>query len=341
MFKQATIKDVAILASVHASTVSRVLGQCPEVRVRPETRQRIIQAAHQLNYWPNSIARSLKTNKTFTLAMYVPDVGNPVFPEIIKGVERTASEQGYSVLLSHMDDRSIREQVHLRMFLENRVDGLLIATATIQDSVIDGLVQTGFPFMLINRRASETNHYVIVDDIAGAKLAVDYLIRLGHRRIAHLAGPLMFDTALRRLQGYRKSLADHGLDFDNRLVVESDWLSWEAGRLAMRRLLDREMCPTAIFAGNLVQAVGATVFLQRAGLGVPDDISVIALHDAPVAEIVSPPLSVVKMPLYDMGREAVKGLLSLINVGREIGPSILPPLGLVIRKSTAVPKKRS
>lgn len=336
--KNATLKDVADMASVSISTVSRVLAKSRKIRVMPETRSRIFAAAAELNYKPNLQARSLKSSKTFSLALFVPVTGNPVFPEIIQGVEDGAQKMGYSVMIGHLDERAVENKIYINWIQENRVDGVIVATARITDSVIDELLRIGRPFVLINRRASNTNNHVTVDDTAGSKMAVDFLVGLGHRNIAHICGPLMYDTALRRLQGYRQSLSDHGLSYRNSLVEETDWFSWHEGKAAAERILARGETPTAIFAGNMMSAVGAVSALRRAGLDIPRDVSVVALHDSPLAEVMEPPLTVVKMPLYQMGLKAAVSLIDKLEGRPVAGPICLQPIGLIVRGSTSPPK---
>lgn len=337
MFKIPTLKDVAQMASVDPSTASRVLNDQPNARVRPETKARILRAAEELAYRPNAMARSLKVKKNLALGLFIPDVGNPVFPEIIKGVEQAAIKSGYSVFLSHLDEQWIKHKTYLNVFQEHRVDGLILATARTDNSVIDDLVRLDVPFVLINRRSSRTKNYVIVDDFAGAKMAVDHLIDLGHRDIAHISGPLMVDTSLRRLQGYRQSLADHGIAYNSALVEEGGWLSWNDGKIAMRKLLDREQRPSAVFASSLMVAVGAMAALRESGLRIPEDVSIIGLHDAPLAEVLDPPLTVIEMPLYGMGFKATKALIKVIDNKDYEGFGVLAPKGLVLRSSTGRP----
>jgi LacI family transcriptional regulator len=330
-----TLKDVANLAKVSFPIVSKVLSGNREVRVSPHTRQRILKAAQSLAYRPNAMARSLKVKRTYTLALFVPDVGNPVIPEIIRGVEAGARSRGYSAFVSHLDQRAVSERLYIAWLQEGRFDGLIIATTRVDDSIIEDLIESGRPFVLVNRRETSTNLHITVDDAAGARIAIKHLVELGHRRIAHLAGPLMFDTSLRRLQGYRQELSAHGIKYDPALVQEYEWHTWEGGKLAMRRLLKKKRPPTAVFAGNLMGAVGALSAVKEAGLKVPEEFSIIGLHDSPIAEVLDPPLTVVKMPLYEMGRGAAEILIRLVEGEFCEAPQVLPPEGLVIRKSTA------
>jgi len=330
-----TLKNVANLAEVSIPIVSKVLSGNPGVRVSSDTRQRILKAAEGLAYRPNALAKSLKLKRTNTLALFMPDVGNPVIPEIIRGVEDGARAAGYSPFISHLDEKVISERLYLAWLQEGRFDGLIIATARVEDSIIADLISSGLPFVLVNRREASTNMHVSIDDAAGARIAVNHLAGLGHRRIAHLAGPLMYDTSLRRLKGYQQELDLHGITYDSSLVQEYDWHTWDGGKLAMKQLLKRENPPTAIFAGNFMGAVGALSALKEARLKVPEEISLICLHDSPIAEVLDPPLTVVRMPLHQMGKCAAEMLINLLEDRPCKIPLVLPPDGLFIRKSTA------
>lgn len=335
MLTSPTLRNVADLAKVSIPIVSKVLSGNPDVRVGSETRQRILDAAESLSYRPNALAKSLKLKRTNTLAVIMPDIGNPAIPEIIHGIEAGARDAGYSAFISHLDQKMVSERLYLAWLQEGRFDGLIVATAHVEDAIIADLVAAGWPFILVNRRESSTNMHVTIDDAAGARIAVRHLLALGHRRIAHLAGPLMFDTSLRRLQGYRQELNAQGIAYDSSLVQEHDWGTWEGSKLAMKRLLQMKHPPTAVFAGNFMGAVGALSALKEAGLKIPEEISLIGLHDSPLAEMLDPPLTVVKMPLREMGRCAAEILTNLLeNKPCEV-PKILPPDGLIIRKSTA------
>ena len=335
--KKISLKDLAKLADVHPSTVSRVLNDSPGIRVNPRTRERIFRLASEHNYKPDISARNLKLRRTLTIAMLVPDVSNPFFHLIIKGVEQTANEMGYGLLLSHMDGRLIKD-LHIRMISERKVDGLLLDWALQEDKFLAELSRADVPFVLMNRRSDTTNRYISLDDVAGAKLGMDHLIKQGHRRIAHLAGPLSDETAIRRIQGYRSSLCEHNIGFDNTLVVESGF-TFEGGRAGARRFLQIGKRFTAVFCTNLMVAVGALHEFLCAGLNVPHDMSIVGINDTPLAEMVCPQLTMVDMPLYELGQESTKELINIIK-GKETNlPKMLPAKELVIRGSTAELKK--
>ena len=335
LLNRPTLKSVAAIAEVSIPIVSRVLSGYPDVRVGPETRERILNAAQSLSYRPNAMARGLRTRQTNTLALFIPEVGNPAIADIIRGVEAGAGERGYSAFISHLDQRAIDEQLYLLWLQEGRFDGLILACTRVADKIIQNLIESGYPFMLVNRRDAATQLHVTIDDAASARLALDHLIGLGHRRIAHPAGRLIFDTALRRYQGYRQQLDAHDIPYDPLLVEECAAHTWEGYRAAMARMLARTSPPSAVFAGNFMGAVGALRALKDAGLRVPEDVSVIAPNDTPLAEMLDPPLTVVVTPMHEMGRRAAHLLIDLIEGKPCNAPQVLPPEGLIIRKSTA------
>lgn len=221
MANAATLKDVAFKAGVDRSTVSRVLRNDPALSIRPETRERILKAVRLLRYQPDAMARGLKLRRTFTLCMLVPLMDHPALPEMIRGAEQAAREAGYLLVLSHAADDAALVSQHLRLVQQNRVDGLLVATSYLRDTVISELQYLGTPCVFVNRRPANGGNYVLTDDEAAARTAVRHLLELGHRRIAHLAGPLQTDHGQRRLQGYKQALKDFKVRFDPGLVEES------------------------------------------------------------------------------------------------------------------------
>jgi LacI family transcriptional regulator len=187
--------------------------------------------------------------------------------------------------------------------------------------------------MLINRRSGVSNRYITTDYAAAASMAVDHLVGLGHHSIAFLSGPLMSDNSLLRMKGYRRSLSAHDVPYDDTLVKEAG-MSYQDGRRATASLLDDARHFTAIFGGNLLIAVGAMQELQDRGLKIPEQVSIVACHDVPLAEMVRPRMTTVKMPLFELGYETTNALLDMLRTGVEMTPRILPPVGLIIREST-------
>jgi len=330
---KATLRDVARQAGVDPSIVSRVLNQDPRLSVRAETRARILDAAGRLAYQPNGLARGLRLRRTKTLAMLIPDITNPIYATIIRGAEQAALAHGYNLFLCNTGDAAERELNAIRSVAEKTVDGVLIATARHEDDLTATLTAVRLPYVLVNRRAPGAAYSVTTDDVAGARLGVEHLVALGHRRIAHITGTLGTDTAQRRLEGYRRALRAAVLP--DAMVVEGGF-RYDAGFAAMQRLLRSTLRPTAVFVANIVAALGALRAMKDAGIAVPGEISLMGFHDILAAEQVDPAITTVRMPLDSMGRQAADLLLETL-AGHEppIRHNVIQGAELLVRKSTA------
>jgi LacI family transcriptional regulator, galactose operon repressor len=323
---------------VHPSTVSRVLSGNGACAVRPETRQRVLAAAEGLGYRPSALARSLRLQRTLTLGMLVPDITNSFFSSIIKGTEDAAHERGYTLILCNSEDDHEREATYLRVLRERLVDGLLIASSQMADDTIAELREEGFPFVLINRATQNADDLaVVVDNHAAALAVVAHLASLGHRRIAHIAGPQNTMTGVDRLAGYRAGVLASGLVDDPELVIVAEAFSVEAGSRALGTMLARPAQPTAVFAANDLIAIGMLQRLREAGLRVPRDLSVVGFNDIPLAGLLEPSLTTVRVPQLEMGAAGAHLLIDRLE-GRPLGAVRLTlPAELVVRASTAAP----
>jgi DNA-binding LacI/PurR family transcriptional regulator len=328
----ANLKDIAQQAGVDPSTVSRVLNG-DAISVRPETRARILQAAEQLDYVPNAMARSLRTRRSRTLGLLVPDISNPFFPEVIYGAEGAARRAGYHVIVGNTDETFERELEYVEVLRAQRVDGIILATAFTEDRLVPVLARKRVPFVLVNRAVSGTTHYVAVDDRALAAMAVRHLADLGHRRIAHITGPLFTATGIGRFHGYRQALNDLGLPFHTQYVREGNF-RLESGYQEARALLHLDEPPTAVFAANDLVALGVMEAARDAGLDVPAELSVVGVNDIPLVSHLTPPLTTIHVPTREMGEASVEMLLGLLEGRYPSAPTILP-VSLVVRGSTA------
>lgn len=333
-----TISDVAAEAGVHPSTVSRVLTGNATSTIRPETRERVLDVADRLGYRPSALARSLRLRRTLTLGMLVPDITNPFFSSIIKGAEAAASERGYNLILTNSEDEPEREATYLRVLREREVDGLLIASSQMADATIAALRDEGFPFVLLNRAVrGHDDLSVIVDNEAAAFDAVAHLARLGHRRVGHVAGPQNTTTGLDRLEGYRNAVAAHGLADEPALVVEAAAFSIEAGYRALGAMLAATAWPTAVFAANDLIAIGMYQRLRDIAAPVPQEISIVGFNDIPLAGLLEPALTTVRVPQLEMGIAGAGVLIDRLE-GRSIdGVRLTLPFELVVRASTSTP----
>ena len=308
-----TIKDVAELVGVHPSTVSRVIND--DSRISEKTREKVFLIIKKLGYTPNAIARGLKTKRTYTLGMIIPDITNPFFAEIARGVEDAANKNDFNIILCNTDDRLKKERTYLEILRGKRVDGLILGTAHIKDKSILELEKNNFPYILVSRNIEGLDkNCVIVDDEAGGIMAAEYLIKLGHRRIAHITGPLKTRSALNRLKGYKLTLKKHEIEYEDELVGEGDFRI-KGGYQVMKRFLKLNEPPTAIFAANDLLALGAMQAIQKKNFHIPEDFSVIGFNDIELASFVYPALTTIRQPMLEMGALAVKMLLRIIEEG--------------------------
>ena len=333
--RRTTLADVAERAGVDKAVVSRVVNADPLLMIRPETRARVEAAIKELDYRPNVAARSLRTARTGTLGLFIPDFANPVYAEIITGAASAALAHGQLLVTGSSSVTGRRTQSYLDLLGQGRVDGLLLAGDPVSPREQEALDAFGLPYLFVNRRNPGIDRYVILDDGQAAAMAVTHLIELGHTRIAHIAGPGRADTATRRRAGYEQALRSHGLSVDDDLVVTADYTP-EGGAEAVRQLLASGVDPTALFVANVASAIGVLRALRDAGKDVPGDVSVIAVHDLPLVGYLAPPLTTVRMPLRELGARAVDLLLAT-DPSAPITEVVTTPIELVVRQSTAPP----
>ncbi len=326
-----TIKDVARLVGVHPSTVSRVINDHP--RISERTRNKVLFAIKKLGYTPDAIARGLKLKKTYTLGVLIPDITNPFFAEIARGVEDAANKNGFNVILCNTDDKLKKERTYLDILKERRVDGLILGTAHIKDKSILELEKKKFPYILISRNIEKlSKNCIIIDDVKGGIMATEYLIKLGHRRIAHITGPLKTRSALNRLKGYKLTLKEYEIEYKDELVGEGDFRI-KGGYQVMKRFLKLTEPPTAIFAANDLLALGAMQTIQKKNFHIPEDFSVIGFNDIKLASFIYPPLTTIRQPMLEMGASSVKMLIKIIEEGEFNQRKLMLKPELIIRES--------
>jgi LacI family transcriptional regulator len=335
----ATLKDVAKRAGVDPSTASRVLRNEWADVVRPATRDRIVQAAADLGYRANAVAKGLRTRRTNTIGLVVPDLDNLGFADVSHGVQAAAAEAGYLVLLADGRVAAREEELLERLVLEGRVDGLLLAYAQQEDRFVGQLSHHDLPIILVNRRSEGAPGSVVVDDRRGAELAVRHLHRLGHRRLGFVAGPLTFDTGRRRDEGFRQTLGQLGLPIREEWIADGLYTEG-GGRAAAERILgDPDDRPTGLFAGNLMSGLGALRAIRDLGLRVPEDISMVAMDEHVIAEHANPPITTIAMPLYKMGVVAVGMLLDAIERGRPVRHVMIGEEPRVVSRASSAPPR--
>ncbi|MGH3358922.1 MAG: LacI family DNA-binding transcriptional regulator [Nocardioidaceae bacterium] len=334
-----TLRDVAKAAGVHAATASRALN--PETRrlVNSDTAHRVLKVAEALGYQPNPIARSLKTAKSRTVGLVIPDLTNPLFPPIVRGIEDVLGPAGYSALIANTDNDPDREAAQVSSLRSRHVEGLIIATAQLDHPLLHQIHAQGVRMVLVNRRTENLDVPCISsDDTAGVDAAVSHLAGLGHTRIAHVSGPTSTSTGVVRANAFRNAVREHGLDDDAALIVASDHWSEDDGARALRALLDRGAEPTAVVAGNDLIGLGCyDVFAER-GIACPEDMSVVGFNDMPFLDKLRPPLTTVSVPHHQVGVEAARMLLASFNDLYVPPRAVLLPVSLAVRGSTAPPR---
>ncbi|WP_394238695.1 LacI family DNA-binding transcriptional regulator [Niallia oryzisoli] len=304
------IADVAKLANVSTATVSRVLSNTG--KVKKETSEKVLAAIKQLNYQPNILARQLRTLETKTILVVVPDISNPFFSKVLRGIEVVADENGYQVLLGDTINKPEHEIAFLDILRQKKADGMILLTARSDRKSLEQLTKE-YPVVLaceyIEGAAIPT---VSIDNISSARKITEHLIQLQHERIATITGPLHVVLGRDRLKGFQQAMTQYSLPLDQCLIQEGDF-TLESGCNQMLKLLALENPPTAVFAANDEMAMGAIKAIKSKGLKVPNDIAVVGFDDIKFASIFEPALTTISQPTFEIGEKAIELLISLIN----------------------------
>jgi len=335
-----TIKDVARLAGVSVSSVSIVLNQ--KGTASAEVRQRVEDAVTALDYHPNSMARSLKTGQRKTIGMVVPDATNPYFIEVMSGLEEVARSRGYSVILSNSDEDPIRERENLGLLYTNRVGGAVVACSD-RYAAYDRLVNRGFPLVFVDRCpvADFSVRAVLVDNVGAAHVAVNHLLELGHRKIAIIAGRMSVSTGIDRVEGFRRAMNEANLPIPGGYLQHGDF-RLEGGYRCGLELMRLPEPPTAILACNNEMTLGLMRALAEVNVLCPDHVSVIGFDDFPWMGYFRPQMTVMSQPTYEIGRQAMRMLLAVMEPDSEeaaemTAPKVILESELRVRQSTARP----
>jgi LacI family repressor for deo operon, udp, cdd, tsx, nupC, and nupG len=332
-----SIKDIARASGVSHSTVSRALRD--SALVNSTTRERIKTVAHDMGYTPDAQARSLVTGRSRTVGVVVTTIADPFVAEVVQGVETTAHDHGYTVVLSSSGSEPTREIAAVQMLRSKRVDGMIVTASRIGALYLDHVERLGVPIVLINNHNEQSGHYtytVTVDNRHGSLLAMNHLMGKGHRRIAYVTGPADHSSDMERAGAYRQALEAHGLPWDPELVVPGN--GWpDGGQQALEKLLRLTHPPTAVFCYNDLTAIGLTRAAREKSIRVPASLAVVGFDDIPLAAYVDPPLTTIAQPKVEMGQLAMRMLLTLMqtDVPASERPSDTVVQGkLVVREST-------
>ncbi len=303
-----TIREVAKLANVSIATVSHVLSG--KRFVSPDLAKRVKGAISELNYRPSGIAQSLKTNTTHTIGVIVSDIQNPYFAGVVTGIDTHCFKNGYGVILGESYESPKREAYNIKLMMEKRVDGLIIAPVGENQKELELLNKTNIPFLLVNRTFNDANNLsVIVDNEKGSYKATNYLVKLGHRSIGIVCGPKEYSTTKERFAGYCRALKEAEIAIRDELIVFS---GMEINSAYEKTLNLLENFPTAIFATNNIITIGSILAFKKRKVRIPDQLSFVAFEfeESPIPNLVSPSLTHVSQPSNKVGLEAAKMLLS-------------------------------
>lgn len=325
------IKDIAKAAGVSASTVSRALTSSGPVSAA--TAEKIRKAAEALNYRPNFQARSLRTKRSMSVLVVVRDIANPFYLEVFKGVEATAREAGYSVLMGSTEGDPEKEEEYFEMVRAGQADGMILMTGILPEGYANQKEKVVVALEMI---PDSDLHHVLIDNAKSAGMAVEHLINLGHKRIAHITGPKGEGMSEERKRGFIQTMKTAGEDIPADYIQEGDYHLGSGLKMACR-LLDLPVPPTAIFVSNDEMAFGVLREAQERGLHIPSELSVIGFDNIYFSQAVFPPLTTINQPRIEIGKCAMKSLLQLIN-GKQPGSDLVLATDLVRRATTSAPK---
>jgi len=329
-----TIEEVARRARVSAATVSRTISSPSLVDV--ETAQRVWKAIEELQYYPNSQARSLRSGRSRIVGLIVSDITNPFFPELVKGFEDVAARHGYDILVSSTNYDSARMAVCVRRMLERKVDGVAIMTSEMDDHLIEQLAHRKVPMVFLDTGPQGENiSNIVVDYGMGINEAVEHLVALGHRRIGFVSGPPGLKSAQVRRTAFLQALDRYAILEDEALLQEGNH-KVDGGLEAMQRMLEQTDAPTAVLASNDLTAIGMLSALRRAGLVVPRDISVVGFDDIWLAQFTEPPLTTVRLGQNELAEKAFRALLADVGAAPKgaAQPDCTMETHLVVRQTT-------
>jgi LacI family transcriptional regulator len=334
--RKVTLRDVAQRAGVHVSTASRALDEGRAARIGSATIERVRSAAEELGYSRDLLASGLKRGETKTIGVVVADLDNPHNAPVIRGIAGVLETRDFVPLVAETVESRERFERVLGHLAQRRIDALITTAVHLDgDEILRRLVPEETPVVLAIRSLPGAGYDAVVhDDETGGALAGEHLTRLGHRRLAQLAGPADIDTFVRRAEGFSGAVATAGAEEVSLPVRGSAAPDFEEGRRLMEALLDLPDRPTAIFAPTDVMAVGALDAIAAAGLRCPEDISVVGYNDIPMSRHIKPPLTTIELPSEELGAEAAKMALSALAEPEERGRLVQLPAGLVVRAST-------
>lgn len=333
--KQSTIGDIAGKLGISNSTVSRALRNHPDIS--DETKKLVKQTADDLHYSPNPIAQSLKSNKTFTIGIIVPEIRHDFFSSAISGIEEIAYKAGYTILVTQSNEDLEREIINTKALVNQRVAGMIVSISqkTKKGAHFQNVINRGIPLVFFDRVCKDVKaNKVVINDSRSAFEAVEFLIKRGYKKIAHFAGPSELDICKKREEGYTEALINAGITLKKDLIKHGGLLEKD-GYDSMDYFIKEDKLPDAVFAVNDPVAIGAFQRIKEEGLKIPDDIGIVGFSNNKITSLVEPALTTVNQPTYEIGKKAAEILIELIDSGKKIKPPEIYELEtkLIIRNS--------
>ncbi|KXZ39715.1 transcriptional regulator, LacI family [Alkalithermobacter thermoalcaliphilus JW-YL-7 = DSM 7308] len=329
-----TIKDIARLAGVSTTTVSKIINNKHD-SISKDTTEKVIKIMKDNNYVPSTIARSLVTKKTKTIGLIIPDIVNPFFPELARGAEDKANKEGYNLIICNTDEDIQKEDRYVAMLVEKMVDGIIFTASSQRVDDFKLLKNANIPIVLVDRdvKGSHISSKITVDNFMGAYEGTKHLIEQGYKKIIFITGSLKNKTSLDRLNGYKKALDEHNIKFSYENVIEGSYKS-EWGYNAVNFILKQNKNFDALFCGNDLIAIGAIKALKENDIKIPQDVGVLGFDDIYISRIIDPQLTTIKQPIYEMGYKSVQTLIDILEKkSKKVKDIVLVPK-LVIRSST-------
>ncbi|MEH7301048.1 LacI family DNA-binding transcriptional regulator, partial [Neobacillus drentensis] len=329
--KDATLKEVAQLANVSTATVSNVINNTKHVS--EDLKKKVYESMKVLNYKPNEIAKSLKVKQSRLIGILISDISNSFISKVVKGIESTLSEKGYNVLLCSTDSDVEKEKEYLKVLMGKRIDGLIISSSGAGNHY-DDLLKAKVPLVFLNRCPEHLpSNMVKTNNIKGAYMATEHLIKHGYKKIAIITGPMQYSTGRDRYIGYKRALEDYAISYHDELVLEGDF-TIESGYELTKEIIESKMKIDAIFISNNSMSLGSYKYIKEQGLKIPQDIALYGFDDPEWADVVDPPLSGITQPAFELGVYAAQKMIDTIQGTcpeiREI--KYLDP-NMIIRKS--------
>ena len=328
--KKVTIRDVAKEAGVSVATVSRLINKISYIS--QETEQKIQEVMKRLDYQPNEVARGLAKQKSNTIALIIPDITNPFFPELVIAIEESAKLKGYNLILVNSHDADLKDPHFWKEFQSRYIDGFILASFDFNEEVLNSIERLKIPFVRVDRAADfQSNDSIGVDNYKGAAMAVEHLIEIGCRKIAHISGPASFSPSIDRIRGYKDTILKN-FPHPEPIIFQGDF-SMEGGKQLTLRMMEEHPDIDGIFLANDMMAIGSLKALKILNIQVPADIALIGFDGIKITEMVEPELSTITQPIYNIGVAATNKLIHFIENTTETNQYDLD-VRLIKREST-------